>query len=40
VPELSQGGINPRQHAGSRPMGLNVFGPFSHGVLSRSSKGR
>jgi hypothetical protein len=34
VPELSQRGVNPRKHARSRPMGLNIRW-FSHGVFSR-----
>src|SRR5438552_6998952 len=35
--QFSQRGVDPRKHARSRPMRLNVLGPFSHGVLSCSS---
>jgi len=35
--QFSQCGVDPRKHARSRPMRWNVLGPFSHGVLSRSS---
>jgi hypothetical protein len=34
--QLSQRGVDPRKHARSRPMRLNIRRPFSHGVLSRS----
>jgi hypothetical protein len=34
VSQLSQRGVDPRKHARSRPMGLNIRW-FSHGVLSR-----
>ena len=37
VSQFSQRGVEPPKHARSRPMRLNVLGPFSHGVLSRSS---
>src|SRR5258708_37073891 len=33
VSQFSQRGVDPRKHARSRPMRLNVLGPFSHGVL-------
>jgi hypothetical protein len=28
---LDQGGVDPRKHAKSRPMRLNIRRPFSHG---------
>src|SRR5262249_23063063 len=34
--QFSQCGVDPRKHARSRPMRLNIRRPFSHGVLSRS----
>src|SRR5262245_54036564 len=34
--QFSQCGVEPRKHAGSRPMRLNIRRPFSHGALSRS----
>jgi hypothetical protein len=34
VSQLGQRGVDPRKHARSRPMRLNVFGPFSHGAIS------
>src|SRR5438128_10276637 len=37
VSQFSQRRVDPRKHARSRPMRLNVLGPFSHGVLSCSS---
>src|SRR5258707_5721679 len=33
--QLSQCGVDPREHARSRPMRLNISLPFSHGALSR-----
>src|SRR4029453_12954358 len=32
--QFSQCGVDPRKHARSRPMRLNIRRPFSHGVLS------
>ena len=32
MPQFSQCGVDPRKHARSRPMRLNVRRPFSHGV--------
>jgi hypothetical protein len=34
--QLGQHGVDPRKHARSRPMRLNIRRPFSHGALSRS----
>jgi hypothetical protein len=34
--QFSQCGVEPRKHAGSRPMRLNIRRPFGHDVLSRS----
>ena len=34
--QFGQCGVEPRKHARSRPMRLNVRRPFGHGVLSRS----
>jgi hypothetical protein len=39
VSQLSQRGVDPRKHARSRPMRLNIRRPFSHGALSRSIEG-
>jgi hypothetical protein len=36
VPELIQRGVDPRKHARSRPMRLNIGRPLSHEALSRS----
>ena len=33
VSQFSQRGLDPRKHARSRPMRLNVLGPFSHGAF-------
>src|SRR6516164_3527094 len=33
--QFSQCGVDPRKHARSRPMRLNIRRPFGHGVLSR-----
>ena len=34
--QFSQCGVDPRKHARSRPMRLNIRRPFGHGTLSRS----
>jgi hypothetical protein len=34
--QFNQCGVDPRKHARSRPMRLNIRRPFSHGALSRS----
>src|SRR6476660_4810368 len=34
VSQLSQCGVDPRKHARSRPMRLNIGRPFSHRVIS------
>jgi hypothetical protein len=34
--QFSQCGVDPRKHARSGPMRLNIRRPFSHGALSRS----
>jgi hypothetical protein len=34
--QLSERGVDPRKHARSRPMRLNVFGAFSHGAFVRT----
>jgi hypothetical protein len=31
--QLSQRGVDPRKHAGSRPVRLNIRRPFSHGAV-------
>jgi hypothetical protein len=33
VSQFSQRGVDPRKYAGSRPVRLNVLGPFSHGAF-------
>jgi hypothetical protein len=33
--QFSQCGVDPRKHARSRPMRLNIRRPFGHGILSR-----
>ncbi len=40
VSQFGQRGVDPRKHARSRPMRLNIRRPFSHVVLSRTIEGR
>jgi hypothetical protein len=39
VSQLSQRGVDPRKHARSSPMRLNIRRPFSHGGLPRPIEG-